>query len=1213
MDAFYVGQTDYLTQLNVLYSNTALPTVANNSGKYLYTNGTVTSWEAIPAQYSLPTATTSVLGGIKVDNSSITIANGVISVPFASTITAGIVKIDGSSLAYNSEGQLYYTGLTAGGMPIATTISTGGVKIDGSTIKITNGVISGFNGIFASLTNKPTTIAGYGITDTMTTIAITNAIGVETTRATTAEALLAPKANPIFTGTITGITKAMVGLNLVDNTSDTDKPVSTATTAAIKVETDRSLVAEALLAPKANPIFTGTVSGINKVMVGLDQVDNTSDITKPVSTATTAAILVETNRALTAEGLLAPKATTYTKTETDSRIQAIVGAAPEALNTLVEIATQLASDQNAASTLTTIVGTKAPIASPTFTGTVSGINKVMVGLDQVDNTSDIAKPVSTATNAAITVETNRAIAAETLLAPKANPTFTGTVNGIDKVMVGLNLVDNTADIDKPISTATTAAIAVETNRAVAAETLLAPKASPTFSGIVTFTGAVSGVSKSMVGLNLVDNTSDLSKPVSTATTAAIKVETDRSLAAEALLAPQATTYTKTETDSRIQVVVGTAPANLNTLEKIAAQLAINEYNTNSLLNIVSLKATIASPTFTGTVSGISKAMVGLNLVDNTADIDKPVSTATTAAIAIETTRATAAESTKAPQVTTYTKVETDINIQSATAAETTRATIAEALLAPKANPTFTGTATFNNAVGITKAMVGLDNVNNTADIAKPVSTATSLAITAETNRALTAEALLAPQASPTFTGTATFTNVVGISKAMVGLDLVDNTTDLSKPVSTLTAQAIANAQATAISAVTTETSRAIAAEALLSPQATTYTKTETDSRIQAIVGAAPAALDTLAELAAQLATDATGVASLTTVVGTKAPIASPTFTGTVSGISKAMVGLNLVDNTSDIDKPVSTATTTAIAIETTRATAAETLLAPKAGPTFTGTATFSGPVTFSNTTIAGLNKGMVGLDQLDNIAQLPKDQQLALTGDIIATATNLNSGTITTALSTTGVTAGTYKSLTVDVKGRVTGGTNPTTLSGYGITDAATTTDLSTEVTRATTAEELLAPKANPTFTGTVTAPGIVLTNYSSVKAIFEEMTISNITMPGAASTIAIDVITSPSTFFINSMNGSIYLNIRGNATTALSTILPVGKAVTIVALVFNSAGSYGITSINIDGVAQTVNWANGLTPTGDFNAKSAFSFSIIRFGSTPTSYTILGSKTKFG
>ena len=47
-------------------------------------------------------------------------------------------------------------------------------------------------------------------------------------------------------------------------------------------------------------------------------------------------------------------------------------------------------------------------------------------------------------------------------------------------------------------------------------------------------------------------------------------------------------------------------------------------------------------------------------------------------------------------------------------------------------------------------------------------------------------------------------------------------------------------------------------------------------------------------------------------------------------------------------------------------------------------------------------------------------------------------------LATTGVTAGTYKSVTVDQWGRVTNGTNPTTLAGYGITDAYTTTQVDT-------------------------------------------------------------------------------------------------------------------------------------------------------------------------
>ena len=57
---------------------------------------------------------------------------------------------------------------------------------------------------------------------------------------------------------------------------------------------------------------------------------------------------------------------------------------------------------------------------------------------------------------------------------------------------------------------------------------------------------------------------------------------------------------------------------------------------------------------------------------------------------------------------------------------------------------------------------------------------------------------------------------------------------------------------------------------------------------------------------------ASGTIATEEQVALKAPLASPTFTGTVSGITKAMVGLGNADNTSDANKPVSTATQTAL-------------------------------------------------------------------------------------------------------------------------------------------------------------------------------------------------------------------------------------------------------------------------------------------------------------
>jgi hypothetical protein len=51
--------------------------------------------------------------------------------------------------------------------------------------------------------------------------------------------------------------------------------------------------------------------------------------------------------------------------------------------------------------LQTALDAKAPTANPTFTGTVSGVTKAHVGLSNVSNTSDAAKPVSTAQQAAL--------------------------------------------------------------------------------------------------------------------------------------------------------------------------------------------------------------------------------------------------------------------------------------------------------------------------------------------------------------------------------------------------------------------------------------------------------------------------------------------------------------------------------------------------------------------------------------------------------------------------------------------------------------------------------------------------------------------------------------------------------------------------------------------------------------------------------------------
>jgi hypothetical protein len=130
-----------------------------------------------------------------------------------------------------------------------------------------------------------------------------------------------------------------------------------------------------------------------------------------------------------------------------AQIATVVDGAPATFDTLKEISDYIASDQTAASSLTTLVGTKlssstaastyAPLASPTFTGTVSGITKSMVGLGNVDNTTDALKPISQATQTEL--DAKLAIStASTTYAPLASPTFTGAVDFSGATVTGIS-------------------------------------------------------------------------------------------------------------------------------------------------------------------------------------------------------------------------------------------------------------------------------------------------------------------------------------------------------------------------------------------------------------------------------------------------------------------------------------------------------------------------------------------------------------------------------------------------------------------------------------------------------------------------------------------------------------------------------------------------------------------------------------------------------
>ena len=106
----------------------------------------------------------------------------------------------------------------------------------------------------------------------------------------------------------------------------------------------------------------------------------------------------------------------------------------------------------------------------------------------------------------------------------------------------------------------------------------------------------------------------------------------------------------------------------------------------------------------------------------------------------------------------------------------------------------------------------------------------------------------------------------------------------------------------------------------------------------------------------------------------KAPIESPTFTGTVSGITASMVGLGNVDNTSDADKPVSTATQTALDAK-----------ADLSGATFTGAVTIEGNLSVTGTTTTINATDLAVSDPLIYLASGQYDEDILDVGFLAAT------------------------------------------------------------------------------------------------------------------------------------------------------------------------------------------------------------------------------------
>ncbi|MFK3971125.1 hypothetical protein ACI2KS_10400 [Pseudomonas sp. NPDC087358] len=357
--------------------------------------------------------------------------------------------------------------------------------------------------------------------------------------------------------------------------------------------------------------------------------------------------------------------------------------------------------------LQTALDAKAPLASPALTGTptaptaTSGTNTT-----QLATTAFVAAAVSSggaatnlgATQAASTVTVTSSTGTSAVL-PAATATLAGVLIAADK-----------SKLDGIASGAQVNAVTSVSGR----------------------TGAVV-LTKSDVGLSSVDNTADTAKPVSTAQQSALDLKAP--LASPALTgtptaptAAAATNTTQLATTAFVTAAVAAAPGGATNLGVTTAA---------STLTVTSSSGTSAVlPAATVSLAGVQTAGDKSKLDGITAGAQPNV--ATNLGVTTSTTTVTVTSSTGTSAV-----------IPTATASiggtiSASDKTKLDGVAAGAQVNTVTSVAGRTGVVVLAKADVGLGSVDNTADTAKPVSTAQQAALD-----------LKAPLASPALTGTPT--------------------------------------------------------------------------------------------------------------------------------------------------------------------------------------------------------------------------------------------------------------------------------------------------------------------------------------------------------------------------------------------------------------------------------------------------------------------------
>jgi hypothetical protein len=363
-----------------------------------------------------------------------------------------------------------------------------------------------------------------------------------------------------------------------------------------------------VLFPSQNAVKTYVDAAAAKINLALNNVDNTTDLNKPISTLTQAALDLKENAAN--KSATTTLGTSDVLFPTQNAVKVYVDAA---------IATTAVADGSitdakilsvSASKITGVV----PVANGGTGASTIAAAKTNLALNNVDNTTDLNKPINTLTQAALDVKENA-----------ANKSATTTLGTSDILFPTQNAVKTYVD-------AAVASTAVSDGSITDAK-ILSVSASK-ITGIVPVANGGTGAStiaaaKINLALNNVDNTTDLNKPISTLTQAALDLK--ENAANKSATTTLGTSDVLFPTQNAVKTYVDAAIATTAVADGSITDAKILSVSASKIMGVVP----VANGGTGASTAAAAKTNLALNNVDNTTDLNKPISILTQAALDVK--------------------------------------------------------------------------------------------------------------------------------------------------------------------------------------------------------------------------------------------------------------------------------------------------------------------------------------------------------------------------------------------------------------------------------------------------------------------------------------------------------------------------------------------------------------------------------------------------